>query len=248
MNIGLLFFTYTADAPLLACALRAAPRLRAQGHSVSTYIVDDAAHPLASPGEVVPPDAVYTRTTFDRGGNLNGLPCITAMADIYAAYAPAHDWLIKADCDTFVNHLQWLEGVDPTATGIVGTVHVNSHASGACYAISAVGAQTVQGLLKTELWQRRATRAHCEDRFFYCALRMQDLVLGRDSSANAIHPHLLHHDWYTGGHQTYHVLTRAAAVDFKACRWNSPRENWDADRATALTRMQEYTSTLNIKH
>lgn len=244
MNIGLLFFSYAGDAPLLALALQAVPRLQAQGHTVTAYVVDDAAAPLPAP----PAATVYRQSSFDRCGNLNGLACITGMASVYAELAPAHDWLLKADCDTFVNHLQWLDAVDPATVGIVGSIHCNKHVSGACYAISAAGSAVLDKQLADPLWQGRATRAHCEDRYFYNALRMEGLALGRDNTANAIHPHLLHHDWYINGNQEFSALPTAAAVDFKACRWGSPQNQWAADSATALTRMNQYLETLNIKH
>lgn len=245
MNIALVFFTYAADAPLLELAVQAAPRLRAQGHEVTVYVFDEAEHPLAT----VPEGVQYTRTTFNRCGNLNGLECITGMASIFAELSTRHTWIVKADCDTFVNHLHWLEGVDPATVPMVGTVHVNKHASGACYAISAQAAPRMAAMLGTPIWQGRAERCHCEDRFFWnAALHGIGGAQGRDGAGNPVAPTHLHHDWMASPQHSFAELATAAAVDFKRCRWNTHPSTWQNDRESAIARMREYVDFVQNSH
>lgn len=245
MNVALVFFTYEADAPLLALAVQAAPRLRAQGHEVTVYVYDEAEHPLAT----VPEGVQYTRTIFNRAGNLNGLECITGMASIFAELATRHTWIVKADCDTFVNHLHWLEGVDPATVPMVGTVHVNKHASGACYAISAQAAPRMAAMLGTPIWQGRAERFHCEDRFFWnAALHGIGGAQGRDGAGNPCCPSHLHHDWMACPQHEFAELATAAAVDFKRCRWNTHPSTWQNDREAAIARMQKYVNFVQNLH
>lgn len=245
MNIALVFFTYEADAPLLSLAVQAAPRLRAQGHQVTVYVFDEAEHPLAT----VPEGVQYTRTIFNRCGNLNGLECITGMASIFAELATKHTWIVKADCDTFVNQLQWLDDVDPATVPMVGTVHVNKHASGACYAISGHAAPRLAAMLGAPIWQGRADRCHCEDRFFWnAALHGIGGALGRDGAGNPVAPTHLHHDWLASPQHEFAELATAAAVDFKRCRWNTHPSTWQNDREAAISRMQKYVNFVQNLH
>ena len=250
MNVGIIFFSYRGDKALLELSLRAVPRLREQGHEVTAYVADDGAAPLSGPLNVPPCGIKYYRTTFDRKGNLNGVECIRGMAEEYEAILrkTGHDWLIKADCDTFINHLRWLDGVDPEATSMVGTIHVETYCSGACYAISRRGAARLPGLLEKKLWQERAERAHCEDRFFWHALRMTGNgdVLARHANGAEISHLRLHHDWQHPG-ISLAELTEAAAVDFKRCRWHTPAANWESDREQALTRYRAYIEHIENK-
>lgn len=245
MNIALVFFTYEADAPLLSLAVQAAPRLRAQGHEVTVYVFDEAEHPLAT----VPEGVQYVRTTFDRCGNLNGLECITGMAAIFAELSTKHTWIVKADCDTFVNHLRWLEGIDPATVPMVGTVYVNKHASGACYAISGHAAPQFVAMLGTPIWQGRADRCHCEDRFFWnAALHGIGGNVVHDGAGNPVAPTHLHHDWLASLQHSFAKLATAAAVDFKRCRWNTHPSTWLQDREAAIARMQKYVNFVQNFH
>lgn len=240
MKCALVFFTYKGDAQLLATALRAVPQLTRGGNEVACYVVDDAAAPLGR--ESLPKWVHYMRTEFNRGGNLNGLECIAGMVGVYDAVMArgAYDWLIKADCDTYINGLEWLRGVDPEVFSFVGTVHVNDHASGACYAMSARGVATVKHALEEAKWRGAAERGHCEDKVLYNICKVIGNVLGRPARTGEPHPLRLCHDWELLPRADFLELRQAAAVDFKRCRWNSKRELWQQDAAEAVARMEQY--------
>lgn len=241
MKIAMVFFCYAGDARLLAVALRAVPFLRRRGDLVDVYVVDDAAAPLGA--ENVPEWVHYRQTGFDRGGNLNGLECIEGMVGVYDELMAAgwYDWVVKADCDTWVNSFDWLRGVDAARVSFVGTVHVNNHASGACYALSRCGAELLAGALLNPLYRGAAVRGHCEDKVMYNLCRLiGDNVLGRPARDGEPHPLRLCHDWELEPRAAFDDLRQAAAVDFKRCRWNSKPELWQQDCVAAVERMEAY--------
>lgn len=246
MKVALCFFCYKNDAELLDCALRAVPRLRAAGDEVVVYLADDAAAPLESlPGWQVE-GVEYMRTGFERRGNLNGAECVRGMVEVYAGIMRegGYDWVIKADCDTVVNGLDWLRGCD---ADFVGTVHVNGHVSGSCYAISRRGVELLEAALATPRWYGAAERAWCEDKALYNICRcVGGRVEGREGGGNAIGGQLLYHDWLVQPRVPLELLREAAAVDFKACRWNSKRERWQQDAVEGLARMREYVDMFNV--
>lgn len=238
MNVALVFFTYEGDAALLELAVQAAPRLRRQGHAVDVYVVDDAARPLAVP----PAGCRYRRTEFARGGNLNGAECIVGMVDVYddVFRGGVYEWVIKADCDTFVNDVEWLRGVQGV---FAGTVHVNRHCSGSCYALRRDGVEWLRARLAEPSWRGAAQRGYCEDRVLFNMCRMSGMGV-HALAANGRPDGMLWHDW-KGERLAPKELTRAYAVDFKRCRWDSKPENWAADAVEGLQRMREYVNFLS---
>lgn len=241
MKIAICFFSYSGDAPLLDLSLQAVPRLRAQGHAVDVYVVDDAASPLKEP----PSGCRYWTTTFDRKGNLNGAECICGMVDVYNAIFKngMYEWVLKTDCDTFVNSLDWLVGISSQIYSFAGTTHRQDYCTGSCYAVSRNAAEWLKSRLQEPSWRGAAQRGFCEDKVLYnmCklsgmpvhALQLKDTPDGK-----------LWHDW-EGEQLPFDELKKAYAVDFKACRWNSKKENWEADKAAAIKRMKDYTLYLN---
>lgn len=240
MNVALCFFSYNNDAPLLRLALQAVPFLQQKGDGVTAYVLDDASAPLDMP----PSGVRYWRTGFPRGGNLNGLPCIMGMVDEYAAILNMgkYDWLVKVDCDTFINSLDWLRGLSPRETAFAGTIHVNDHCSGACYAVSRAGVDVLQERLQCPSWQGKAARGHCEDKVIYHMSRLSGLNVCAFRNDDNELDGSLYHDWMETERKEPSELLKAYAVDFKACRWNSKREYWAQDAITALERMQQYVN------
>lgn len=242
MKIAMVFFCYAGDAALLRQALRAVPVLRAAGAAVDVFLCDDAAAPLGV--DNVPEWVRYYRQTgFYRGGNLNGLQCIEGMVEVYADIMTVrrYAWVVKVDCDTYVNSLEWLRRVDAGLFSFVGTVHVNNHASGACYAVSRGGVELLAGAMREARWRGAAERARCEDRVLYNICRcVGNNVLGRPARDGRPHPLRLCHDWELLPRADFSELRQAAAVDFKRCRWNSEPGQWQQDAAVAVERMKQY--------
>lgn len=241
MNVALCFFTYSEDAPLLDYALQAVPRLRAQGHAVHVYVIDDARSPLAMP----PVGCRYWRSEWARGGNLNGAECICGMVDEYNAIfnMGLYEWILKVDCDTFVNSLDWLDGISSQETAFAGTIHVNDHCSGACYAVSRNGAEWLQERLQEPSWVGAAQRGYCEDKVLYNMCKLSGMKV-HALRANCKPDGMLWHDWQ-GEPLPPSELLKAYAVDFKACRWNVKQELWGSNRAEALERMKLYTDHIH---
>ena len=242
MKVAIAFFSYSGDELLLRQALRAIPHLRAFGDSIDVFIVDDAAAPLS----IIPDGVHYIPTTFNRRGNLNGVECICGMAQSYAKILQygAYDWLIKKDCDTYINDLHWLRALSPTECLYAGTVHAHDYPAGPCYAISAAGVRGVNDLLRSPVWQGKAKRGYCEDRVFYHLAR-------HCGNVHVIVPHTseptagaLYHDWTAGEEcaPRCHLseLLTPYAIDFKTCRWNSHPSTWQAHKTAALSRLTAY--------
>lgn len=238
MNIALCFFSYSKDEPLLNLAMQAVPLLRSKGDIVDVYCIDDEASPLDMP----PTGTRYWRTRFPRGGNLNGLPCIMGMVDEFEAIMSGgkYDWLIKTDCDTYINSLDWLRGLKPRETAFAGTIHVNDHCSGACYAVSREGVEVLHERLQYPSWQGKAARGHCEDKVLFHMSRLSGLNVHVFRNDGNELDGSLYHDWLATERKEPRELMKAYAVDFKACRWNSRPEYWEQDAITAYERMKQY--------
>lgn len=239
LRVALVFFCYREDGELLELAVQAVPMLRAGGDEVDVFLVDDAAAPLEGAVGSSVAGVEYMLSDFDRRGNLNGAECVCGMAEIYEGLAMrGYDWVVKCDCDTFLNSLDWVRGV---RADYVGTRHVHDYGSGACYALSRRGCRMLAEAMREPLWQGAAGRAYCEDKAIFHIVRCKGGVMElRDNARNVCDPALLVHDWQTDEVLSMEELSRAAAVDFKRCRWNSKAEAWRGDRESALVRMKEY--------
>jgi hypothetical protein len=240
MNAAICFFSYAGDAALLDMALQAVPRLRQQGHNVDVYLCNDAAAPLVH----IPSGCRVWQTTFDRKGNLNGAECICGMVDVYNSIFQngIYEWILKTDCDTFINSLDWLHGVSSRTHAFAGTIHVNDHCSGACYAVSRNGAEWLQSRLQEPSWRGAAERGFCEDKVLYNMCKLSGMQV-HALRANDKPDGMLWHDWQ-GEPLPFSELQKAYAIDFKACRWNSRNENWEADKQRAIERMKNYIESL----
>lgn len=89
--MDIFIFTYEKDAPLLPLCLSHAV---AHGRVV---VVDQADAPATNEAEALALGAAeYTRTSWDRGGNLNGAACVRGMLETYAAHG-TDEWVMQVD-------------------------------------------------------------------------------------------------------------------------------------------------------
>ena len=242
MKIAVVYFTYGADAELLGLSMHAMEALKAHDE-VEVFVFDDANAPL----EVVPEGCTYEQTHFDRKGNLNGIECIDGMLALYESVLErtGADWVVKLDCDTYVNNLSFLRGVNVEHVAQVGTNHCHDFCSGACYALSLAGVRAIKARLSEELMRQRAAIAWCEDRVIGRVAETTGLrVVKLGSIYNVVRAGLLYHDWMNNVELSMEELQEAAAVDFKRCRWNSVPDDYEKDRAKGTARMRAYVEFL----
>lgn len=171
--------TYAADEGMVAQSYRAVARLRAlyPGDSVRLVTADDTVAPLsATPSEA---DLRIT-TDFPRRGNLNGLSCIEGLLTLYRDVAERFgaQWIIKADSDVYINHLDWLFVLDAKKTSVVYTCGWTGvcQVAGPCYALSRMGVDgALQMLEREDVRQRILSSYGPEDRTITTLARMTGL-------------------------------------------------------------------------
>ncbi len=112
--MDIFIFTYKQDAPLLPLCLKHAAQ---HGHVI---VVDDASSPAIDADAAKDLGAhEYVRTSFDRGGNLNGSAAIRGMLETYRDYGSS-EWVMQCDSDTLLFRPELLiEGVS-SATTMIG--------------------------------------------------------------------------------------------------------------------------------
>lgn len=181
-KLAAVIFTYPKDYEAAGYAARA---LRNCGARV--YLAIDSKDPKIhiDGGQVI-------RTHFPRGGNLNGIECMTGILDTLAAVQQEKDqWLLKVDSDTIVHSLAWLK-VDP-AFDLVGTGHDPAKNDGrtlygCCYAIRPKGLEA----LRAKIVETGTKKTKCED-----------LMLGNAGEAlGVLRRYILHEEGHMGPHLT----------------------------------------------
>ncbi len=133
MKTAIIIFTFGGDAACLGACLTALDRLRDQGHDLAVLVADDSRNPLPYP----PAGIEYIRTDFERRGNLNGRVCVASMLQLMRDFAhrTGADCVVKLDCDTVVNSLDWID-LTQTMSGWQ-LAEDKDYCSGMCYAIRA---------------------------------------------------------------------------------------------------------------
>lgn len=133
-------FAYAGDAlPVLECVRR----LVAAG--VRTWVFDDAANSLPGwvQGQLYMLGADYYRTTFRRGGNLNGTECCAGM--LRAMLATGSEVVLKIDADTLlVRPWFFVDG----NVGCCSTIVARRDAFGCCYSIRRETAQAALRIIE----------------------------------------------------------------------------------------------------
>ncbi len=114
MTIQLVIFSYAPDKELLNLNLTHLARLRAERPDLvlRVHVADDASEPASDENAALTAGASYERTSFDRGERINGLPCLDGMLGVYRRLSSKENppnWICQLDCDTLVQHFEWLE-------------------------------------------------------------------------------------------------------------------------------------------
>lgn len=122
-------FTYATDAACLAACIRQVRRVDPRAY---VAVFDDGSHPLPER-----PDCdLYRVTTWPRGGNLVGMPCVigelSAFVESMDAAGDTH--IVKIDADTMLLTLDGLQG-DGDAIGYESH-ETPLYAVGPCYKLS----------------------------------------------------------------------------------------------------------------
>lgn len=159
MKTAFLTFTCSRDASLVHLWAAAVRRLAPDALLVCA--VDQADATMALPRK-----CRRIVTTFDRQGNLNGIPAVQGILCTLASVGEEFgaEVVVKMDCDTFLtgaSWLRWLEAVD--FLGFEGGVPLT--ATGICYAVRTAAARRMADAVQT--WRWRTTGKFPEDQTIF---------------------------------------------------------------------------------
>lgn len=112
--MDIFIFTYASDADLLPiCISHASP------HG-NVILVDDASNPATDESGALTLGAhEYVRSTFERGGNLNGSSAIRGMLETYRENG-TDEWVMQCDSDTLLFRPDLLLSAAPKNATMVG--------------------------------------------------------------------------------------------------------------------------------
>lgn len=249
MKITMCYFSWGRDARLLELSLRSIRRLQMiyPEHDIDVVVVDDCHAPLEAP----PDNVRYITTTWDRQGNLNGIENLLGMLGVFQQLVDdGADLIVKLDCDTYVNDLDWLCVSDLEKTANIGSYNrAHNFAHGCLYCMTPSGIAAVSELLKREDIVNRINKGPGqEDVCFGTLSQMSGLHCERlnnvDNVAGAGRGCYSDFDWGHGipfvPNEPYEKLIYHCGVAFKANSWNRNAEQRVADRADAEVRMERY--------
>lgn len=108
MNVAFVYFTFSKDTDLLLQSIRGL-RLLSKKHSVDIHIVNDALSPITT----IPDGCFYHETSEDRGQNMIGNKWVVTEYNILNEIQKSkdYDWVVKIDSDTWVNSIDFLDGI-----------------------------------------------------------------------------------------------------------------------------------------
>lgn len=193
---------------------------------LDVFLYDDANSPLP----FVPEGVTYEQTTFERCGNLNNYKCVAGMLERYKRASDAgYDWVIKCDCDTIINNLEWVLSNDREVVALIGKNR--GHIQGPCYCLSTKAIDEMSKDITERFVKIYVQLCYLEDKTFtrlvkkYATGKMLgDYELGYcHESLENIEPWLQYY-----------------AVDFKPCLWLTSSNTWQSNRESAEERMKKY--------
>lgn len=248
MKIAVCYFTFVKDAELLTQSMRSIERLRKLNPEVETdiFVFDDGENPLPSPPEGV----TYTTTSWDRQGNLNGVENFYAMLDVYSKFTD-YDWVVKVDCDSYVNSWDWVARLDPSKYAKAGSYNHLPYQHGCLYALSTPGIAKIVEVASQESVRERIARGRAhEDAVFSAIATMTGMAGARYSSLNNRlgHGDGVYHDAEWEGlvplprleNPDPELMMKHLGVTFKRYSETRTAEEREQDRAEALERMTAY--------
>lgn len=148
VRFSFVVFACRQDQPLLKyCANSIRNLMKTVGGCL--VIVDDTDNPLdASLG--IPQHELMLKSG-SRKNRLDGLDNVINELTIFSKVGALTrcDWVIKVDCDTIINNLNWMLNADATVGGVFHRIYSNIfHPCGLCYAIRPSCAEQIRKLLE----------------------------------------------------------------------------------------------------
>ena len=143
------YFSYKEDAYLLGQSLRALRMLpRRLANQSNIFVYDDAQNALP----YAPNACHYSKTFFNRKGNLNGCECVEGMlfCMLEAARLSGADVVIKIDSDIILNNLNWIKDFNSLQSHIGFQIQNQSHVSGCCYSLPTSALVKMLKVLRSE--------------------------------------------------------------------------------------------------
>lgn len=159
MKIAFITFTCARDASLVHLWAAAVRRLAPDALLVCA--VDQADATMALPRK-----CLRVVTTFDRQGNLNGIPAVQGILGTLAAVGEelGADIVVKMDCDTVLTGASWLRWLEEVEfLGFEGGVPLT--ATGICYAVRTTAARRLADAVQP--WRWRTTGKFPEDQTIF---------------------------------------------------------------------------------
>lgn len=226
MKIAILYFTYKNDWELLEQSLKALPMVeKRMEDELEVFVVDESCNPLPK----IPDGVNYSQSCFDRQKNLNGVECVEGMLTIYKSILEqGFDWLIKIDCDTVLNSIEWLRDKNNKLISQVGTSHKMPYNSGSCYAVSLAGINAMLDRLQDPITKIRADKSRMEDKTICTLSKMNYKMFCVQSvnDLNNINKNQLYLDWMNDFAAPLEQLEIPCAVAFKRCFAKSEEDRW----------------------
>lgn len=235
-NLTVVYFSFGPDGPCLLESVKSIRRV--YGPLTRICIYDEALNPVDQEiiQEIQP--YLYEKTTFNRGGNLNGKECILKMLDCMARAAIATDaqTIMKIDCDTVVlrdwmNHnRRWaMQGVWFKPRAFI---------SGLCYAMDATTpAALIEKTKNRDLWEGKcpedATISMLSTIFFPGG------VCIFDSAQDA--PDRIAVGYYYASQQEWATYNKFKIVSFGNRSTMDPKLTTDQKRHVVGQTMQQFT-------
>ena len=146
-KIAIFIMSFSGDEGCLFQCVRALEKLSPR-YDFEIFVIDDGHNPL----ENIPENVHYSKSFFNRNGNLNGRECVEGMlfCMLEAARLSGADVVIKIDSDIILNNLNWVKDFNPLQSHIGFQIQNQSHVSGCCYSLPTSALVKMLKVLRSE--------------------------------------------------------------------------------------------------